>query len=419
MLVNQSFKYELKPNNKQIGLLFKCCGVARFAYNWGLAQRKEIYKIKKGKERLTNATKQFRELNALKKTMFPWMYEVSKYVPQSALKDLDQAYSNLYRRVRNHERKIGKPKFKKKGLHDSFRIVNNSTNQKQVIKDIRIENDSIRISKIGFIRTKESVSKLKGRILNVTISREADKWFCSLCVELDRPSPQQVRGEIIGIDLGINCFATISSGNKIVTIYSPKPLRKRIKKLKHLHRRLNNKHEGSSNRKKAQLRLAILYKRIKNIRKDFISKETSELAKTKSVIVIEDLNVSGMLKNHRLARSIGDEGWGEFRRMLEYKTQWYGSKLIKIPRFEPSSKRCNHCGEINHDLKLSDRIWVCLNCGIVNERDPNAAHNIRDKGIELLDTDSLSELQACGVDVRPSQRMAVDNEAGIKRILYK
>jgi putative transposase len=163
--------------------------------------------------------------------------------------------------------------------------------------------------------------------------------------------------------------------------------------------------------------LARLYRRIKNIRKDFLKKESTKLAKTKSVICIEDLNVSGMLKNHHLARSIGDEGWGEFRRMLEYKTQWYGSRLIVIPMFEPSSKRCNHCGEINHDLKLSDREWICLKCGSFNNRDENAAHNIRDKGIERLDTDSLSELQACGVDVRLSSMIADDGEAGSKHIL--
>jgi putative transposase len=126
-----------------------------------------------------------------------------------------------------------------------------------------------------------------------------------------------------------------------------------------------------------------------------------------------------MMKNHHLARSIGDECWYMFRGQLVYKTKWYGSKLIVIPRFEPSSKRCNHCGEINKDLKLSDRTWVCLNCGVINERDPNSANNIRDKGIELLDTDSLSELEVCGVDVRPSRLMAVNSEAENKHIYYK
>jgi putative transposase len=235
-------------------------------------------------------------------------------------------------------------------------------------------------------------------------------------VEVDRIEPTQIIGDIIGIDLGISCFATVSNGKDIKPIYSPKPLRKYIKKLQRLSKCYSKKQKGSKNKKKEQLRLARLHKIIKDIRKDFISKETSGLAKNKSVICIEDLNVSGMVKNHHLARSIGDEGRGTFRRMLEYKTKWYGSKLVVIPRFEPTSKRCNHCGEVNHNLKLNDRTWVCLNCGVVNERDSNAAHNIRDKGIELLDTDSLSGLQACGVDVRPSCLMAVDDESGIKRI---
>lgn len=184
-----------------------------------------------------------------------------------------------------------------------------------------------------------------------------------------------------------------------------------------MHRQLSKKKIGSANFEKAQLRLSRQYRKVRNIRKDFLSKESTKLAKTKSVIAVEDLNIEGMLRNHRLARSIGDEGWGMFVRMMGYKTQWYGSKLVKIPRFEPSSKRCHACGEINHELKLSDRTWVCMKCGAVNERDENASKNIRDKGIEMLDTESFSELQACGVDVRPSHLMAVDNEAGIKHTL--
>ena len=409
MLVNQAFRYELKPNNEQVGLLVKHCGVARFAWNWALARRMELYKTKEGKERFTSAITQHKELNALKKTDYQWMYEVSKCAPQESLRDLDKAYSNMIRRIKNHEHEIGRPNFKKKGVHDSFRLTG----------AIKVKDNLIRFPRIGNIRTKESTHKFMGNILSTTVSREADRWYCSLCVEVERPEPIQIIGDIVGIDLGINCFATISNGKEIEPVYSPKPLRKHIKKLQRLSKHHSKKQKGSNNKKKEQLRLARLHKVIKDTRKDFISKETSKLAKTKSVIIIEDLAVKNMMGNHRLARSIGDEGWGEFKRQLEYKTQWYGSRLVKIPRFEPTSKRCNHCGEINHDLKLSDRTWVCLNCGAVNERDPNAAHNIRDKGIELLDTDSLSELQACGVDVRPSQRMAIDREAGIKHVCYK
>jgi putative transposase len=409
MIVNQAYRYELKPNNRQIGLLNKSCGVARFTWNWGLYKRKELYQTKQGKERFTDAMKQHKELTALKKTDFPWMYEVSKCAPQESLRDLDQAYSNMIRRIKNHEKKIGKPKFKKKGKHDSFRLTG----------AIKVENNHIQLPKIGNIKTKENTDKFKDEILNATVSHEADRWFCSLAVEVDKPTPNQVIGDIVGIDLGISCFATISNGKETMDIQSPKPFRKHIKKLKRLSKHQSKKQKGSKNRKKANLRLARLHKRIRDARKDFLAKLSSELAKTKSVICIEDLNVKGIQKNHHFARSVGDEGWGTFRRMLEYKTQWYGSKLVVIPRFEPSSKRCNHCGVVNKDLKLSDRTWVCLSCGAINERDPNASKNIRDKGIEMLSTDSLSGLQACGVDVRPSRLMAIDCESGIKRICNK
>lgn len=409
MITNQAYRYELKPNNEQTGLLIKSCGVARFAWNWGLAKRIELYQTNQDKERFTNAINQHKELNTLKKTDYPWMYEVSKCAPQEALRDLDQAYSNMIRRIKNHEKKIGKPRFKKKGKHDSFRLTGT----------VKVNNNHIQLPKIGNIKTKEHTDKFVGRIINATISREADRWFCSLSVEIDKSIPNQIIGDVIGIDLGINCFATITNGKNVDNIQSPKPLRKYIRKLKRLSKHQSKKQKGSNNRKKANLRLVRLHLRIKNTRKDFLAKLSSELAKTKSVIVIEDLNILGMLKNHRLARSVGDEGWGTFRRMLEYKTQWYGSKLVVIPRFEPSSKRCNHCGVVNKELKLSDRTWVCLNCGVVNERDPNASKNIRDKGIEMLSTDSLSGLEACGVDVRPSPKMAIDCKAGIKRICNK
>lgn len=409
MIVNQSFKYELKPNNKQVGLLIKHCGASRFAWNWALARRIELYKTREGKERFTSAISQHKELNVLKKSDFPWMYDVSKCAPQESLRDLDRAYSNMLRRIKNHEHKIGKPKFKKKGIHDSFRLTG----------IVKVKDCLIQLPRVGNVRTKESTNKFTGNILSATISRKTDRWYCSLSVEVNRLDPHPIQGDIVGIDLGINCFATISDGKTITEIHSPKPLRKNIKNLKNLHRELSRKQKGSRNKKKAQLRLARLYRRIKNIRHDFLAKETTKLTKTKSVIIIENLAVKNMMRNHRLARSIGDEGWYEFKRMLEYKTKWYGSSLLEIQRFYPSSKRCNHCGIVNRDLKLSDRTWICLNCGAINERDRNAANNIRECGIEILNTESSSEFQACGVNIRLPSSEAVDCEAGIKRICYK
>ena len=413
MLINKSYRYELNPNNKQITSFKKACGIARFAWNWGLSQRKELYQTKQGDERFTNYCKQNKELNILKKIKYDWMYEASKWVSQLALRNLEEAYVNYYRGKKRHET-IGEPKFKKKHLNDRFTIRNDNFHQNKQL--IQIKPNSIRIPKISWVKTKESTNKLKGKIISITVSRLGDRWFCSVNVKLHIPSPNHITGDIIGIDVGIKKFATISNGLIYRQVLSPKPNLSYLNRIKLLNKRQSRMKIGSSNYYANSLKLSKLFGRISNIRKDFLSKLSSELAKTKSVICIEDLNIEGIKKNHHLARSVGDEGWGIFRRMLEYKTGWYGSELIIIPRFEPSSKRCNSCGTINHNLKLSDRTWVCLNCGAINDRDPNAANNIRDKGIELLSTDSLSGLQACGVDVRPSSLMAVNCEAGSKPI---
>lgn len=385
MKINQAYRYELKPNNKQRGLLIKHAGAARFAWNWALGRRKSEYKST-GKS--SKAIKQHQELNALKKTEFPWIYEVSKCAPQEALRNLDRAYANFFRGLKTGE-DIGFPQFKKKGKHDSFTLTgwNNS---------LRVESIGIRLPRIGVIRTKEATSKFRGRILSATVSREADRWFVSLCVKRERPEPELIQGDIVGIDLGINSFATIWDGKKPEKIESPKPLKKSLKKLQRLDRQHSRKKKGSRNQKKAALRESQLHRRIRNTRKDFLAKLTTSLTKTKSVIIIEDLNVKGMLRNHCLARSIADCGWGEFRRMLEYKCKWYGSRLIIIGRFEPTSKMCHVCGAVNKDLNLNNRTWVCPSCGAVLDRDENAAINIRRLGIEILYTESSSGIYACG-----------------------
>jgi len=409
MKIYKSYRYELKPNNKQRGLFIKACGISRFVWNWGLARRKELYRAraKEGEKRFTNVFAQQRELNALKKTVFPWMYEVSQHILEITLKNLDLAYGNYYRGLKTKE-DIGLPKFKKKGKLDSFTVRGERNS-------LRVETIGVRLPRIGLVRTKELTDKLKGKICYATVSREADRWFGSLCVEQECSEPTPIQGDIVGIDLGINSFATIWDGKQTQKIEAPKPLAKRLKKIKRLHRQQDKKQKGSNNQKKAALRLSRTYSKTRNIRKDFLAKLTSLLAKTKSVIIIEDLNVQGMSHNHRLARSINDVGWGGFRQMLEYKTEWYGSRLIKIGRFEPTSKMCHVCGAINKDLDLNDRTWVCPNCGAVLDRDENAAINIRRLGLEILYTESISEINACGECVRLPSLGATLVEAGSKQ----
>jgi putative transposase len=331
------------------------------------------------------------------------MYEVSKWIPQESLRDLDQAYDNFYRGLKIHQN-IGLPKFKKKGKHDSFRLLGS----------IRTEDRYIKFPRLGKVRTKESTGKFDGRILSATISREADRWYCSLCVEAKRKETLPSTNEIVGIDLGITDFAVTFNGVEYSHEKSPRPLRSKLKKLRRLSKQQSRKKLKSNNRKKANLRLARLHRRIKNIRKDYINKLTTELMKTKSVIVIEDLQIKKMRekkeKKH-LSRSISDVGWGEFRRQMEYKSVWYGSRLIKTPKSYPSSKLCSIC--VKMDLTLNDRIWTCPICGTEHQRDENSSRNMRNYGLKVLSTESCSESYACGETVRPDQEASL-MEAGIK-----
>jgi len=282
---------------------------------------------------------------------------------------------------------------------------------------IHVYGKCIKLPRIGIIRTKEKTTKFKGRILSATVSRKVDRWFCSLCVEIERSESKSIIGDIVGIDLGLNSFAVISDGKEHEHKEAPKPFKKYLAKLRRLNRKQTRRRLQSSNRKKATLALARCYYMIKNIRKDFLNKLTTELAKTKSVICIEDLNIKGMSgKKRHLGRSINDVGWGEFRRQLEYKTKWYGSQLIVIPAFEPTSKMCHVCGEINNNLKLSDRTWICLNCGMVHDRDENASDNVRNCGLKILSTESSSGSNACGENVSPLSKKAVLIESGSKHI---
>lgn len=360
MLINRAYRYELDPNKEQRILLAKHAGAARFAYNWGLARRIALYEQEK---KSTNAIAQHKELNALKKTAFPWMYEVSKCAPQEALRNLDNAFQCFFKGLKTG-RRVGFPKFKKKGQCDSFRLTG----------DIHILLRHVQLPRLGAIRLKETPA-VEGRILSATVRREADRWFVSVAVELERPDPVPVEGPTTGIDVGLTTFATLSTGEKVD---APKPLGKALRKLKRLSRSLSRKQKGSKNRKKAQLRLTRLHRRIRNIRQDFLHKFTTSLAKTKSVIVLEDLNVKGMMRNRHLARSIADASWAEMKRQLAYKTVWYGSRLVLADRWFPSSKTCHDCGYVMDKLPLSVREWTCPNCGVVHDRDENASQNLDD-----------------------------------------
>jgi len=373
-------RYELDPNNSQRSSLAQHAGVARFAYNWGLEQRIARYKNNQGNDRFTDAIKQHKLLNSLKKEQFSWMYETSKCAPQEALRDLHQAFLNFYRGLKNGQ-KVGFPKFKKSGVRDSFRLTG----------AIKFHERAIQIPRIGKIRIKEKrKSYYSGRILSVTVRRRANRWFVSVTVEEDILVPVSNNGTAVGVDLGVKTLATLSDGT---TFANPRALGRRLRKLRKLSKNLSRKQKGSKNLKKARLQLAKMHLRIFNVRQDTLHKVTTYLAKSHSKVVIEDLCVLGMMKNRRLARSVADVGFYEFRRQLEYKCGWYGSVLVVVSRTFPSSKMCSLCGHRKKEFSLSEREYHCEQCGLEIDRDLNAALNL--VAVSLPETEN-----ACGEEVR-------------------
>ena len=380
MLVNRAYRYELDPNNSQRTSFHRHAGVARFTYNWGLDQRITLFKTNQGPAQFTDAMKQHKLLNSLKRTQFSWMYECSKCAPQEALKDFHRAFQNFYR-GRKTGKKVGFPRFKRKGVKDSFRLHGT----------IKFEVRRIHLPRIGKVRIKGKREIYhSGRILSATVRRRADRWFVSVIVEEEIPDPIPVNGSPIGVDLGVRTLATLSDNTVFV---NPRALGRKLRKLKQLHRSLSRKKKGSRNREKAKMRLAKMYLRTFNIRQDTLHKLTTYLAKNHSRIVVEDLGVLGMMKNRRLARAIADVGFYEFRRQLEYKCRWYGSQLVVAPRMFPSSKLCSRCGHRKRELSLSERVYDCEQCGLRIDRDLNAALNL--VAVSLPETQN-----ACGDDVR-------------------
>jgi len=291
---------------------------------------------------------------------------------------------------------VGFPRFKRKGVRESFILTGT----------IRFEGRKIQLPRIGKVRIKEKrKSYYKGRILSVTVRRRANRWFVSVTVEKEVPNPKPIKGNAVGVDLGIKTLATLSDGT---TFQNPRALGRRLKKLKQISKSLSRKKKGSRNREKAKLRLAKMYLKTFNTRQDTLHKVTTYLAKSHSKIVIEDLGVSGMMKNRRLAHAIADVGFYEFRRQLEYKCKWYGSQLVVASRTFPSSKKCSSCGHKKKDLSLSEREYVCETCGMRIDRDLNAALN--------LVTVSLPEtLTACGEDVRPCRSTGFAMQTSVKQ----
>lgn len=375
MIINRAYKTELKPNNKQRTLFLKNAGTARFAYNWGLQRKKEVYQMNQLPIlhiKNPTAIDLHRELNKLKKTKFQWMYKASKCAPQEALRNLDKAFKNFF------EGRNGYPNFKskKKGI-DSFRLTGR----------ICVFENNIQLPRLGKIRLKErNYLPTNSHILSATISEKAGRWFVSIQVEEEIKIPEN-NGDVVGVDLGIEKLATVSDGT---TFENPKSLLQYERKLKRIQKEASRRKKGSNNRWKSVQKLQKIHNRIGNIRKDVIHKATTWLAKNKSTIVVEDLNISGMVKNHNLAGAILDVGMGEFRRQLEYKSEWYGSQIQVADMFYPSSKTCSVCGHIKSELSLSERVFECEQCHAQIDRDLNSSVNL-----ERLAVSSTESINAC------------------------
>ena len=378
MVIVQAYRFALDPGPGQERALRSHAGAARFAWNWALAACLERYAAER---RWYSGAELHRRWNQVKKAdpALAWWEQNSKCAYQEAFRDLDRALREFTRSNKGERRgpRLGFPRFKKRGrCRDSFRLTGT----------LRCGRGTVTLPRLGVIRTHESTRKLArrledgtARILSATVSRTAQRWHVSFTVEVDRAVPDRHPrpGTAAGIDLGIKSLLTgADDAGRVITVPGPRPLRAGLRRLRRASRAHARKEPGSAGRRKAAARLARLHARVAHLRADALHKATSMLAGRYETIVAEDLNVAGMTRNRRLARAIADQGFGTARRMLAYKTAWQGGTLVLADRWFPSSKKCSGCGTVKAKLALSERIYRCDGCGLVLDRDVNAARNL-------------------------------------------
>lgn len=392
----RAHRIRINPTSEQEQWLLQACGVARFAYNWGLEKWREQYEA--GEK--PSAYKLKKQLNAIKRQEFPWMYDVTKCAVDTGFRNLDAAFKNFFRRCKNGDAKKGFPNFKsKRRSKQSFRMDGGR---------VKLDDHWIKLERLDEPINMAEILRFDGKITSVTISKDSEHWYAAVNVELESPEHVHPK-ESVGIDLGIKTLAVLSDGNEFE---NQKLLRSELRKLKRLNQELSRRREGSGRWQHTKEKLARLHRRIADKRLDYLHKMTTEIAQTYRVVGIEDLNVVGMLKNHCLALSIADAGFGEIKRQLSYKTEWFGGQLVEIGRFFPSSKLCRRCGCINSELKLSDREWLC-DCGAVLDRDQNAACNIETEALRIFTgVGSRRSKTRVESDVRPA---VVSLAASVKR----
>lgn len=365
--MQKAHKIRLNPTPEQAKWLLQACGVARFAFNRGLAEWQKQYEA--GKKPSAYALK--KQFNAIRREQFPWSYAVTKCAVDSGFRNLDRAFKNFFRRCKNGNAQKGYPKFKsRKRSKLAFRMEGTR---------VHPEGHWVKLEKLDTPINMAETLRFAGKIVSVTVSKDGEHWYASFDCEVNPPSHQHKRASV-GIDLGLKTLAVLSDNTQFE---NQRLLRSDLRKAKRLSRELSRRQEGSGRWQRTKKKLARLHRRVANRRLDYQHKMTTKIAKTYQIVGVEDLNVTGMLRNHRLALSLADAGFGEIKRQLAYKTEWFGGLLVEVDRFFPSSKLCPMCGTIKDDLTLSERVFVC-ECGYAADRDLNAARNIERQALVIL-----------------------------------